>query len=94
MVGCHHGLSGHESEQAPEDILGMPREPGICSPQGCRVRHDLVTEQQEDTFENPFKALGEARVSCELNSVHLVPKWLGSILITHSRMEVPPSGSL
>jgi len=45
MVGWHHRLNGHESEQT----LGDSEEEGslVCySPWGHRVRHDLVTEQQ------------------------------------------------
>ena len=43
MVGWHHQLHGHEFEQA----LGVGDEQGglvCCSPCGCRVRHDWVTE--------------------------------------------------
>ena len=44
-VGWHHGLNGHEFEQA----LGVDDGQGslaCCSPWGSqRVRHDLVTEQ-------------------------------------------------
>ena len=45
MVRGHHQLDGHESEQIPGDSEGQG---GLvcCSPWGCRVRHDLVTEQQ------------------------------------------------
>ena len=46
MVGRHHHLNGHESEQIPRDSEGQ----GIlvcCSPWGLqRVGHHLVTEQQ------------------------------------------------
>ena len=46
MVGRHHCLNGHESEQIPGDSEGQ----GIlvcCSPWGSqRVGHHLVTEQQ------------------------------------------------
>ena len=45
MVGWHHQLSGHESEQ----ILGDREGQGslmCCSPWGHRVGHDLVTEKQ------------------------------------------------
>ena len=45
MVGWHQRLDGHEFEQA----LGNGEGQGSlvsCSPWGCRVRHDLVTEQQ------------------------------------------------
>ena len=95
MVRWHHGLSGHEFEQALGNSLGTPGKPGILQSMGLqRVGHDLVTEQQEDILENPFKALGEAHVSCELNCVCLFLRWLGSVLVTHSWMEVSPSGSL
>ena len=43
MVGWHHRLDGHEFEQA----LGVgDRQGGLacCSPWGCRVRHNWVTE--------------------------------------------------
>ena len=43
MVGCHHWLDGHEFEQA----LGAGDGQGslvCCSPWGCRVEQDWVTE--------------------------------------------------
>ena len=43
MVGCHHRLDGHEFEQA----LGVGEGWGslvYCSPYGCRVRQDELTE--------------------------------------------------
>ena len=43
MVGWHHRLDGHEFEQA----LGVVDGQGglaCCSPWGCRVRHNRVTE--------------------------------------------------
>ena len=46
MVGWHHQLNGHESEQTLRDS----EEQGgfvCCSPQGCKVRHHLATEQQQ-----------------------------------------------
>ena len=46
MVGWHHQLSGHEFEQTP----GVSEGQGslvCCSPWGHRVRHNLVTEQQQ-----------------------------------------------
>ena len=46
MVGWHHWLHGHKSEQTLGDS-GEQRRPACCSPWGCRVRHDLVTEQQQ-----------------------------------------------
>ena len=46
MVGYHHQLRGHEPEQTPGDSEGQGRL-ACCSPQSRRVRHDLVTEQQQ-----------------------------------------------
>ena len=37
---------GHEFEQTPGDSEGQ-RSLACCSPQGCRVRHNLATEQQQ-----------------------------------------------
>ena len=45
MVGWHHRLNGHEFEQTPKNGEGQ-RTLVCCSPRGCRVRCDLVTEQQ------------------------------------------------
>ena len=45
MVAWHHWLNGNEFEQAPWDGGGHGRL-ACCSPWSCRVRHDLVTEQQ------------------------------------------------
>ena len=46
MVGWHHQLNGHELEQTLGDSEGQE---GLacCSPWGHRVRHDLVTAQQQ-----------------------------------------------
>ena len=45
MVGWHHWLSGHASEQTPGD--GERQESlTCCSARDCRVRHDSETEQQ------------------------------------------------
>ena len=44
MVGWHHWLNGHEFEQALGDGKGQGRL-AFCSPWGCRVRHNWVTEQ-------------------------------------------------
>ena len=43
IVGWHHGLSAHEFEQTPGDDEGQGSL-ACCSPEGSRVRHDLVTE--------------------------------------------------
>ena len=45
MVGWHHWLSEHEFEQTLGDSEGRGSLV-CCSPWRCRVRHDLVTEQQ------------------------------------------------
>ena len=45
MLGWHHRLDGHESEQAPGDGEGQGSL-ACCSLWGCKVRHDLATEQQ------------------------------------------------
>ena len=47
MVGWHHWLNGHEFEQTPGDGEGQESLAGY-SPWGWkRVRHNLVTEQQQ-----------------------------------------------
>ena len=46
QIGWHHGLNGHEFET----ILGDSEGQGslvCCSPWDCRVRHVLVTEQEQ-----------------------------------------------
>ena len=45
MVGWHHQLNGHEFEQIPGDSEGQGSL-ACCSSWGCRVRLDLVIEQQ------------------------------------------------
>ena len=44
MVGWHQGLNEHEFEQTPGDHEGQGSLT-CCCPWGCRVRHDLATEQ-------------------------------------------------
>ena len=46
MAGLHHQCNGHELGQTVGD---GERQGGLesCSPWGCRVGHDLVTEQQQ-----------------------------------------------
>ena len=49
MVGRHHHLNGHESEQIPRDSEGQGSL-AYCSPCGCkvqRVRHNWATIQQQ-----------------------------------------------
>ena len=51
MVGWHHQLNGHESEQAPGDGEGKTQEPGVLQPmESQRVRHDLATEPRYTPF--------------------------------------------
>ena len=49
MVAWYHCLNWHEFEQTLGDNEGQGRL-ACCSSWGCRVRHDLVTEQQ--TFQS------------------------------------------
>ena len=44
MVGWHHWLNGHESEQTLGDSEGQ-RKPGMWQSMGLQKRHDLSTEQ-------------------------------------------------
>ena len=46
MVGWHHQLTGHESEQTPENDEGQGSLQ-CCSPWDRRVGHELATEQQQ-----------------------------------------------
>ena len=45
MVGWHHGLNGHESEQTPGDSEGQGSL-ACCSPWGCKESDMTETEQQ------------------------------------------------
>ena len=45
IVGRHHWLSEHEFEQTPGDSEGQ-RSLVCCSPWGCTVQQDLVSEQE------------------------------------------------
>ena len=44
MVSLHHRFNGHEFEQTLGDSEGQGSL-ARCSPCGCRVGHDLPTEQ-------------------------------------------------
>ena len=47
MVGCHHGLNGHESEQAPE-VMVMDRGAWFAVVPGmAKSQTQLVTEYQQ-----------------------------------------------
>ena len=48
MVREHHQFNGHELEQTPGGSGGKGRLE-CCSPWGCRVRHDLAIEQQQNS---------------------------------------------
>ena len=48
MVGRHHQFDGHEFEQTPGDGEGLGSLP-CSSPWGHRVRHNLMTEQRQET---------------------------------------------
>ena len=66
MVRQHYWLSGHEFEKIPRDSGGQ-RSLVCCSQWGCRVRHDLATQQQLcdsvipllDIFTREMKAQGQ-----------------------------------
>ena len=49
MVGWHHRLNGNELEPAPGDSEGQGSLV-CCSSWGCKVRHDLATEQQQHSW--------------------------------------------
>ena len=48
MVRYRHQLNGHEFEQTQRDSEGQGSLV-CCSSWDCRVRHDLVIEQQKTT---------------------------------------------
>ena len=50
MVGWHHQLSGHESEQTPGDSKGQ-RILACCHPQGHKELETTETEQQQGEME-------------------------------------------
>ena len=56
MVGYHHWLNRHEFEQTP----GGQGSLACWSPRGCRVGHDLTTEQQQTTSLSPLAGGGKA----------------------------------
>ena len=47
MVGWHHRLNGHEFEQTPGDGEGHGSLAFLRFMGPQRIRHDLVTEQQQ-----------------------------------------------
>ena len=56
IVGWHHRLNGHESEQAPGDSDGQ----GSLFMGSQRVGHNLVTQRQKNS------PLGESGQMCSL----------------------------
>ena len=46
MFGWHEQLNGHESDQTQGDSEGQGSLV-CCTPWSCRVRHNIVTEQQQ-----------------------------------------------
>ena len=69
MVGCHHRLSGHESEQTLGDSEGQGSLV-CCSPWICRVGHNLETEQQQMERSMDLPSLGF------LYTMIICPRWL------------------
>ena len=63
MVGWHHRLHGHESEQTPRDSEGQGSLVH-CSLWGRRVRHDLVAKQQLSLSHKGEFDLGTPRFQC------------------------------
>ena len=59
MVVWYHWLDGHEFVQTQGDSDGQ-RNLAFCSSQGCRVRHSLVTEQQQQ----PGNSGGQRSLAC------------------------------
>ena len=59
MIGQHHRLSGHESEQTPGDSAGQ-RRLAYHSPWGHKelVGHSLATEQQQFLLPHHLKTRG------------------------------------
>ena len=88
MVGWHHWLDGYEFEQAlwVGDGQGSL---ACCSLWGCKVGHDLVTEQQQKAFRNktrkecPETETDGRRFTPEQIPWHLTgcPLYLGVVLI-------------
>ena len=69
MVAWHHQLNGDEFEQAP----GVGEGQGslvCCSPWGCRIRHDRVTELNWTPWETALPPQGEkGEYLCHLASL-------------------------
>ena len=73
MVGWHHGLSGHGSEQTLGDSEGQGSL-ACCSPWDHRVGHYLATRQQqmsilETTFQVPTSQFQKTCLKAKLKRV-------------------------
>jgi len=55
MVGWHHQLNEHESEKTPGNGEGQGSL-AYCNLWGCRVRHNLVSEQQHNTHRSMYNS--------------------------------------
>ena len=76
MVGWHHQLNGHEFEETPGKSEGQGSLV-CCSPWGRSVRHDWVTEQQQQCVKSSLvllkKVFAMIGVFSWQNSVSLWP---------------------
>ena len=76
MVGWHHQLNGHEFEETPGETEGQGSLV-CCSPWGRSVRHDWVTEQQQQCVKSSLvllkKVFAMIGVFSWQNSVSLWP---------------------
>ena len=70
MAGWQYRLNGHEFKQTPRDNEGLESQ-AYCNPWGCRVRHDLATEQQQLAKHQP-------------KSLFILPSYSFSLLHTFS----------
>ena len=73
MVGWYHRLNGHEFEQTVGDSEGQER-PALCSPCGCRVGHNHVTEQRHCLYTLHCSDLGMC-ISYAGTITELCPWW-------------------
>ena len=71
MVGWHHQLNGHKSEQAPGDGEGQG---GLTcySPWGRRVGHDWATEEQLFNYSTTFSYIWNYPMSKGLKSIFIL----------------------
>ena len=74
MIRWHHGLNGHEFEEA----LGNSEGQGslaCCSPWSCSVGHDWVTEQQPTVSTKPSKCVFTKHFPFHFDVNCLPPHW-------------------